>query len=669
MATTKNTGVATGNEPLNYQNDWSPAGDANVFAPVTSGQASSNPLPPGVKGGSKTVLSDIESQADYYSPETYRKFLTFYTSSQFDTDSNQDFIAVSQTKANPKLFVVGIIPPAYAVTGNILDRSATVGAVTGASAQELDFGDSGGVTLIGLNGDQGIVTAPGYAIAQGTGGLKKEAELPKSSIGENGGEPNYTQLSIPQLWTAIGGAYRNQFGRDPTPTELQFYVAQSLRETGGKLPNNNFGYIGNYPTQPKEKQTFAVKTQKGGTAYFNSYPGISEGAAAFVGQLSRNPNTVKSAKAGDSLAYMTSLAQQGYYQEPVDTYYNGNRGAKSKSGMFPDLLTSVARSMRPHGVALGDGGRLPAHAPNSCAFNESVFQYRERVAPNRVGLTKTNQFRFLADSPYGANCPLGINATPASDQPETNGNWTKDGSPNAAKAKAAEAKVAGTDLNTTELGKRYIAAQKAEIQQTQLLVENMSKTPPLRLLVNPTSFKISSEKIISDSNWTRNGPVVEHWGEQQDKIDASGKLAAFFAIDAASQTPGCDGSSPGLTRVARNYTASYQNFLSLYLLYKNNGYLFTSGLDEKNSHGQFSARLSLVGSMYIYYDNALYIGSFDNFSITETDDKPYTLEYNFQFTVRATFLLDRPDEYSAELKKMYSKNPSLSTTFSTNTTG
>ena len=241
-------------------------------------------------------------------------------------------------------------------------------------------------------------------------------------------------------------------------------------------------------------------------------------------------------------------------------------------------------------------------------------------------------------------------------QDGTNGSWHTRGAANASAARKESSKTVNMeDLNRSELGKTFQAAQDNEIRITQLALDILKNTPPLRLLVNPQSFKISSEKIISDGGFTREGPIIEHWGEQQDKIEASGKLAAFMAVDANPPiAEGPTGGGPGLTRVARNYSASYQNFLSLYLLYRNNGGLYTQGLE-----GNLLTRLSLVGSIYIYYDSILYIGSFDSFSITETDTAPYTLEYSFQFTVRATFMLDSPTEEDYKVQKLSQVDPAL----------
>jgi len=662
---TKNITDPTGNEPLNYQSGWGSPQDPTtfegmVFPPVTSGQASSHPLPPGVRRGER-VITDIENKADYYSPELYRKLLTFFSSSQFEQDSNTDFIPISQTKANPKLFVVGLIPPSATVTGRLLDRSASIANATGWPDQELDFSGAKAGAPGGASGGGSktmpIVTVSGYTIGQGTG---KSDGVPGGGggAGPNGGPPIMTRLSIPQLWNVLSNAYRSMYGKDATPTEMQFYVAQAMRETGGNLPNNNFGFVGNYPKPPEGRETFRWTNGM----YFNSYATTEEGARGFLGHL-RSQNVGDSARAGDVMGYMTSLAQGGYYGEPVEVYYHGT-AASPKNGLFPALLGDVARGMAPYGVQLDPGTSLPAHSPDACAFRESVFAYRDRTAPGwnkggkGGGLKPDNLFRFMPGSDYSGNCTM--DAKTAGEPPSTNGAWAGSGSKDAAAAKAADVKKTDTDLNTSDIGKRFQAAQAAEAFQTAMLINKMRDTPPLRLLVNPKSFKISSEKICNDGNWTRNGHIIEHWGDQQDKLDASGTLAAFFAIDANSQTPDSDGSSPGLTRVARQYSESFQNFLSLYLLYKNNGYLFTSGLEQQNSKSSFFTRLSLVGSIYIYYDSTLYIGSFDNFNITETDDKPYTLEYNFQFTVRATFLLDRPDEYDYGNKDLFKGSPALS---------
>jgi hypothetical protein len=106
--------------------------------------------------------------------------------------------------------------------------------------------------------------------------------------------------------------------------------------------------------------------------------------------------------------------------------------------------------------------------------------------------------------------------------------------------------------------------------------------------------------------------------------------------------------------MARNFSKGYQNFLSLYLLYRNNAGLYLPDLGVEKR-----LNLSVVGTVYIYYDNILYLGSFDSFNVTEDDTKPFTLDYTFEFTVRATFLLDNPpDQYRKDRQTLADVLPS-----------
>jgi hypothetical protein len=201
-------------------------------------------------------------------------------------------------------------------------------------------------------------------------------------------------------------------------------------------------------------------------------------------------------------------------------------------------------------------------------------------------------------------------------------------------------------FSTTTLSPAAIATQSFQQKQATYAnditqrINQMATTPPLRLLVNPRSFKNSLEKITSDGNWGRNGPIIEHWGEQLDKIEASGKIAAFYALD-SNPPGGMTEGGPGITRMARNFSTSYQNLLSLYLIYRNNGGIWTQDYINPTSTRD---NLAMMGSIYIFYDNILYVGGFDNFTITEADETPYSLEYSFTFTVRAWFEMDQQQD-------------------------
>ena len=235
----------------------------------------------------------------------------------------------------------------------------------------------------------------------------------------------------------------------------------------------------------------------------------------------------------------------------------------------------------------------------------------------------------IADEAEGFQVPFTGDGAPAT-------GWVASGSANANQASKTASQVAKRDMLREGLGERFQKGQQAMINMMTAALNRMANTPPLRLLVNPQSFKVSAEKLISDGNWGRSGPIIEHWGENQDKIEGSGKIAGFYSVDAQNAN------GPGLNRTARQFSTSYQNLLALWLIYKNNGGVsFPDPIVPKGSRAQ---NLAVVGSVYLYYDDILYIGSFDTFTLTEAADTPFTLEYSFAFTVRSWYVLDHQDD-------------------------
>lgn len=149
--------------------------------------------------------------------------------------------------------------------------------------------------------------------------------------------------------------------------------------------------------------------------------------------------------------------------------------------------------------------------------------------------------------------------------------------------------------------------------------EIMKDLPPLFMYINPTSFSQSREHIVSDGNKVREGFSIEFWGQQQMSISASGSVGAFYV----NSTDALGRKSGGLAVGAREGSYAYQQFLSLYQIYRNNGYVYNT-----------SKKIALVGAVSIFYDGVIYTGSFNSFSITHDEDNPFTLSYNFDFTVR-----------------------------------
>lgn len=167
---------------------------------------------------------------------------------------------------------------------------------------------------------------------------------------------------------------------------------------------------------------------------------------------------------------------------------------------------------------------------------------------------------------------------------------------------------------------KTVASQVAELRAQ---IEAVKRTPSLYMLVAPQSFNRSYEHSI-DAPKGRRRHIVHMWLEKPMTITCKGVTAAQYIFDSAG--------TGGLTSKNRVHSLSYANLMSLVRMYKNNGFLFTrtAGQDESRNGGVRQIAMSI----FIYFDGHVYIGSFDDFSITDTADKPYNLEYSFKFTVR-----------------------------------
>jgi len=135
------------------------------------------------------------------------------------------------------------------------------------------------------------------------------------------------------------------------------------------------------------------------------------------------------------------------------------------------------------------------------------------------------------------------------------------------------------------------------------------KVPDLIMKINPQNLGCNYTQLINRKR-TLGGFIEEHWGEQLDTLSASGKTGQFIG-------------QSGLTSAERRKTEAFKNFENLIAIYRNNGSLF------HESTGKIIAQ----GWVVMNYDNCIYRGYFENFSISEIADKQFELSYNFTFKV------------------------------------
>jgi hypothetical protein len=138
----------------------------------------------------------------------------------------------------------------------------------------------------------------------------------------------------------------------------------------------------------------------------------------------------------------------------------------------------------------------------------------------------------------------------------------------------------------------------------------------LTLLMNPEVLNVG-RTFSTQPVYTRKGWDNQLWGPNPDTLSSNGKTAA-------TMTP-----AVGLDNYLQIVSFSYLNLLSLISAYKNNGVEF---LDQFDANA-VTRVVQLIHGIEICYDNHIFLGHFNNFSLDEDDEHPYVFNYNFEFVV------------------------------------
>jgi len=574
---------------------------------------------------SQRLTEQIEDIAGYYSPEIY-DLLTFHNS-MFETaiEDATDYFPLTATKLSDAEiipFVIGVIPPSAQISGRLLDRSATLGgpdAYEGMTYEVFDVETLGLIegALAASRGSSGYKGGgriaprlPAGAPSPGVlpPGVKIEVEpLPRGAV--EVARVN-TPMTPAQVHAAFTAAYRALGYGEPPGNFIDMLVTQSSIETNfwKSTPNFNFsGVKGRGRTkQTVRSWTWEYYKTKNGTpenpegktrvwGAFAANESATDGGKTYVGTVmnSRYRAAIPYAIAGDAANYARELAKAGYYTADPEEY------ARSMSSRYAQF----------------SGGRYKGQADVTGLTIKAVLSGGTSSAVGGGG---------------GRRGRGGRGGGGGISRPAAETLWSASGKKKAMDAARAEIaasnKDAGkvtafTDANLGALGQKYAAAQEQLVAYLRDEQTRMYNTPPLQFLINPQSFSISESKIVTDGNWARNGP---------------GRVAGFYA---ASLNP--DDKS-GLSRSKRSFTLSYHNLMSAYLIYRNNGSLWS--FEDISRARDMTARpdqLALVGSIYIYYDSTLYIGSFNSFQLTEEAEAPFAVSYTFEFVARQVANLDR----------------------------
>lgn len=178
-----------------------------------------------------------------------------------------------------------------------------------------------------------------------------------------------------------------------------------------------------------------------------------------------------------------------------------------------------------------------------------------------------------------------------------------------------------------------------EPQRVDLPTADGGYVTSLKLNMSPASLVINSAKKINRYQ-TLIRWVEEHWGDEMDQITFNGSSFSFLDFKT---------SSSGLCVDSRNMTEPYRELRHLADLYKTNGIIYQgSELAEGEKSRDFfnvgdpanpyvvrtHPRAGMVRSrLYIrlrcYF--AEFVGYFESFDITESSDKPFSLNYHISF--------------------------------------
>lgn len=163
-------------------------------------------------------------------------------------------------------------------------------------------------------------------------------------------------------------------------------------------------------------------------------------------------------------------------------------------------------------------------------------------------------------------------------------------------------------------------------------------TPPLVLLINPTTLSIARNKVQQFQERSRHGYIFQAWGEEQPKLSITARCGAFVS------------GGRGVQIASKRDSLAWQNLMNAFHFYQNNGYVY-------DTVGKSYANL-LVGALSIHYDGWVYYGHMESFTYSYDDEHMHGgIEFSIEFTASA--ILDTAQQTFA-VTPMQSPVPSLS---------
>lgn len=182
-------------------------------------------------------------------------------------------------------------------------------------------------------------------------------------------------------------------------------------------------------------------------------------------------------------------------------------------------------------------------------------------------------------------------------------------------------------------------------------LNRMVNTPPLTLLVNPQELSITYGKKQTYQDRSRFNYIFQSWGEEQVRLSVQGTSAGFVVgtRDGVLEN-GRTSSVSGYQYASKLDSAGWQNLMSLFSIYRNNGYIYD------NSQVPRSEAHLFVGNIEISYDQFVYLGQFENFQYSYDESRQHgAISFSFEFVV--SFMFDNASR--TPVRRVRDPNPNL----------
>jgi len=491
-------------------------------------------------------------------------------------------------RKNFKPFIIGVIPPDVPVDFIPFKRSqVSVGDIQSQAFPQSSSSPSGSAAP-----SSGPVTARNSPVF-GNDGLQQKVRQ---------------DSSVADIRQSVYDNFYKQSGVYPSENMVNWITAQIMLERGGtatSVPTYNFNFgnthagggtvdINGVSSAREAYDNYVMPTPppKGGSYYASvDTRVVPKSANAPTG------NQFYAVYYGSYSSLDAGIAAQVHY---LMTNWNDSVNATTLDGYNAGLLPNGAGGKyNYHGVSQADYTRRM-----QIRVNQIEAQVAQGGAGGHIGAAPT------VDSPTFATPDIGTH-----DQVARNimisGTTQTESDPQGDRI----GKLVQYDPSRADVVQRQTDALKVQISVLQ-------SVPGLLLMVNPSDFTRSFEPSVDNTVKGRYGNIVHVWLERPTVISMSGVTAGQYVVDSSG--------NGGLSGELRTYSASYLNLLSLLSVYKTNGIIY--------SGPESDIGIATLGySVFIYFDNFIYVGSFDSFEITDTDMKPHNMAYSCRFNVRYYF--------------------------------